>query len=155
MNVLVTGGTGFIGSHLVDLLLEKHFSVRLFSRKEELPERLKKKDVTVFHGNLSDAETVLRAMSGMDLFYHIGEMKNTSRAAAARNTLLVERIVEQLARTGIKRFVFVSSISVSGISSLSIICLPRKKPCRECSLLALLRSMISTMVGLRPCFLTK
>jgi len=46
-------------------------------------------------------------------------------------------------------------IGVSGSASPSITCRPRKKPCRECSELALFRSMISTMVGLRPCLFTK
>ena len=47
------------------------------------------------------------------------------------------------------------SISVSGSASPSITCRPRKKPCRECSEFALFRSMISTIVGLRPCLFTK
>ncbi len=115
MKALVTGGTGFIGGHVADLLVQEGHSVRLFSRKPELPDRLNGKGVAVFPGNLEDPESVLDAMEGMDVFFHVGEIKNITRSAAAKNTRLVERIMEHLPRTKIKRFVFVSSITVAGI----------------------------------------
>ena len=117
MKALVTGGTGFIGSHVVDLLLERGHHVRLFSRASELPVRLAGKDVSHFSGDLRYPESLSRAMKGMDVFYHIGEIRNTTRHAAKQNVQHVERAIDHLALSGVKRFVFISSISVAGIPS--------------------------------------
>ncbi|HUI46576.1 MAG TPA: NAD(P)-dependent oxidoreductase [Nitrospirota bacterium] len=123
MKALVTGGTGFIGSNVVDLLVADGHSVRLFSRKAGLPARFSGKDVSAFGGDLEDAESVLRAMEGMDVFYHIGEIKNTSPRAVKNNVKLMEKVVGHLDASGIKRIVFISSISVAGI--------PEVKPATE------------------------
>jgi len=56
-------------------------------------------------------------MKGMDVFYHIGEIRNTTRRAAEQNVRHVEHAIDHLAPAGVKRFVFVSSISVAGIPS--------------------------------------
>lgn len=115
MKALVTGGTGFIGSKVVDLLVKNRHSVRLFSRKPELPARFVGQDVSLFYGNLKDPECVLDAMMGSDVFYHIGELRTTTRCAADQNVRLMERIVGRLRQSGIERIVFVSLITVAGI----------------------------------------
>jgi len=115
MKALVTGGTGFIGSCVVDLLAEQGHSVRLFSRKTALPERFAGKDVSLFAGDLGDPDSILEAMDGMEVFYHIGEIRNTSPAAAKRNVDLVERVIGRLGPAGIRRIVFISSLTVAGI----------------------------------------
>jgi nucleoside-diphosphate-sugar epimerase len=123
MKALVTGGTGFIGSNVVDLLVGEGHSVRLFSRKPDLPARLAGKDVTLFPGDLGDPATLLAAMDGMDVFYHIGEIRNTTPGAAKRNVALMEQVTDRLAATGIRRIVFISSLTVAGI--------PAKTPADE------------------------
>ena len=115
MKALVTGGTGFIGSAVVELLVANGHSVRLISRKPGLPERFSGKDVTVVRGDLGDPESVLGAMAGMDVLYHIGEIKNTSPRAVKKNVQLMERVAGHLGPAGMKRLVFVSSITVAGI----------------------------------------
>jgi UDP-glucose 4-epimerase len=117
MRTLVTGGTGFIGSPVVDCLLAEGHTVRLFSRSPLLPARLHGKDVEVFQGSLEDAPSLIRAMEGIDVCYHIGEIKNISRSAAGKNIDLMEQVVASLAAGGIRRFVFVSSLTVAGIPS--------------------------------------
>jgi nucleoside-diphosphate-sugar epimerase len=117
MEALVTGGTGFIGSHVVDRLLAHGHRVRLFSRRTELPARLAGKDVSLFSGDLRNPDSLPDAMNGMDVFYHIGEIRNTSRRAARQNVRLVEHAIDHLAPSGVKRFVLISSIGVAGIPS--------------------------------------
>jgi len=117
MRALVTGGTGFIGSRVVDLLLEQGQIVRLYSRQRELPSRLQGKSVTLYHGDLTDPATLLDAMEGMDVVYHLGEIRNTSRHAAEMNVRALEWVVDELWQAGIERIVFVSSLSVAGIPS--------------------------------------
>jgi len=117
MRALVTGGTGFIGSRVVDLLLKQGQIVRLFSRQRELPRRLQGKMVTLYRGDLRDPASLLDAMDGMDVVYHIGEIRNTSRHAAEMNVRALEWVVDELSQAGIERIVFISSISVAGIPS--------------------------------------
>lgn len=115
MKTLVTGGTGFIGSHVVQTLLAEGHAVRLLSRRPEIPEKLKGKNVEVVQSDLEDPGSVINAMEGLDLFYHIGEIKNLTKVQAEKNIKLIETIVDNLNAKGIKRFVFVSSITVAGI----------------------------------------
>jgi len=117
MKALVTGGTGFIGSKVVDLLVENGHSVRLFMRRDKLPAGLAGKAVSVFQGDLQDTGSVVSAMAGMEVFYHIGEVKNISPLAAKKNIQLVERILDDIDKSGIKRFIFISSLTVAGIPS--------------------------------------
>jgi nucleoside-diphosphate-sugar epimerase len=117
MKALVTGGTGFIGSGVVDLLLREGHSVRLFSRKNEIPEGLKGKSAEIFHGDLKDFLSVVRAMEGVDLFFHIGEIKSFNEAASLHNVKLMEHIIAGMREKEVKRLVFISSITVAGIPS--------------------------------------
>lgn len=117
MKTLVTGGTGFIGSHVVHSLLSLGNDIRLLSRRPQLPEQFKGNRVEIAQGNLEDMDSVVTAMEGIDLFYHIGEIKNLTEAQAVKNIRLVEKIIENLEAKGIQRFVFVSSITVAGIPS--------------------------------------
>ncbi|WP_117595704.1 MULTISPECIES: NAD-dependent epimerase/dehydratase family protein [Haloprofundus] len=75
--VLVTGGAGFIGSHLVDALVEEN-EVRVLDnfssgRRENLRD-----DVTVFEGDIRDDDLVGRATSGVDLVYHTAALVSVS-----------------------------------------------------------------------------
>jgi len=115
MKAFVTGGTGFIGSHVVDLLLENGHAVKLLSRKEEMPDQWKGKDLTVVPGDLRDAVAVVEAMQGMDVVFHIGEVRSTTAGNASLNVALVERMVAALEPSHVKRLVFISSLSVAGI----------------------------------------
>src|SRR5512137_34605 len=115
MKALVTGGTGFIGSHVVDLLLADGHSVRLLLRNPEVPEHWKGKDVDVAPGDLRDPGPVIDALQGVEVVFHIGEVRNTTAGNAAANVGLVERVAAALKPAGVKRLVFVSSLSVAGI----------------------------------------
>ena len=115
MRALVTGGTGFIGSQVVKKLLDENHAVRIFSRKKEIPEMFKGRDLEISKGDLEDIPSLINALEGTDLFYHIGEIKNTSKAAASKNVRLVEEVAGKIKEKQVKRMVFVSSITVSGI----------------------------------------
>jgi nucleoside-diphosphate-sugar epimerase len=115
MRTFVTGATGFIGSHVVDLLLENGHSVSILSRRVEVPAAWQGRDVTVLPGDLREPVPVIDAMKGMDTIFHIGEVRSTTAGNAAMNIRLVERMVAALKASDVKRLVFVSSISVAGI----------------------------------------
>lgn len=114
MKALVTGGTGFIGSHVVEDLLAAGHSVRVLSRKQSDSAGFSG-DVEVYQGNLEDPPAVIRAMKGMDILFHVGEVENTSKSAAEKNVMLISAIIPAMKAEEIRRLVFVSSLSVSGI----------------------------------------
>src|SRR5262245_25654740 len=76
MKVLVTGGAGFIGSHTVDLLLEKGYEVRVLDNLQlrvhprgkpiYMPD-----DVEFIQGNVSQRADMERALRGMDYVFHL------------------------------------------------------------------------------------
>jgi nucleoside-diphosphate-sugar epimerase len=114
MRALVTGGTGFVGSEVVRQLLDAGHAVRIFSRRKDAPEEFAG-TVEVVEGDLSNARSLIDALAETDVLYHIGEIKNTSKTASEKNVRLLEEVLGQIKDTGVRRIVFVSSISVSGI----------------------------------------
>ena len=117
MRALVTGGTGFIGRQVVRKLLDDNQHVRLFSRGNVNADMFGDSSVEVASGDLADARSLINALEGMDVLYHIGEIKNTTKAASEKNIKLLEELLGQVKSQRVKRIVFVSSITVSGIPS--------------------------------------
>lgn len=75
MVILVTGGSGFIGSHLVDKLLEKGFSVRVFDRVSPL-----NKKAEWFKGDLLEEENVLKACKDVEAIFHLAAIADVNVA---------------------------------------------------------------------------
>jgi nucleoside-diphosphate-sugar epimerase len=80
---LVTGGGGFIGSHLVDRLLELGHGVRVLDnfatgRRQNLAHCLA--DIDLVEGDLRDAATVLRAAAGCEVILHQGALPSVPRS---------------------------------------------------------------------------
>jgi UDP-glucose 4-epimerase len=71
--VLVTGGGGFIGKHLINLLTEKGYHVSLLDRSDKIDD----KRVKVFKGDVCDRKVVAKAMKGMDYVYHLAGLLGT------------------------------------------------------------------------------
>ncbi|NCG09142.1 MAG: NAD-dependent epimerase/dehydratase family protein [Verrucomicrobia bacterium] len=69
MKVLVTGGGGFVGRHLIDRLLARGYSVRSFGRAAQ-PD-LEAQGVECHRGDLADAGAVASACAGMDAVFHV------------------------------------------------------------------------------------
>lgn len=67
MKVLVTGGSGFIGSHVVDKLRERGVQVRVF----DMVMPTYRTDIEFYHGSLLDLEALRMAVSGIDAVYHL------------------------------------------------------------------------------------
>lgn len=75
MRVLVTGGSGFIGSHVVDKLVENGYDVRVFDRLKPIRE-----DVEWFNGDLLNEKDVLEACKDAEVIYHLAAIADVNVA---------------------------------------------------------------------------
>ncbi len=114
MNVLVTGGSGFIGSHVCDQLLLRGHHVRVFSRKHE-QYRPPLRGVEYFIGDLADTFYLSEALSGMDCVIHLvsSTVPGTSNldpvSDIQSNLAGSVKMLELMRQAGPARIVFLSS----------------------------------------------
>ena len=71
MKALVTGATGFVGSHVADKLLEKGYEVRCIARKSSNLRWLENKNIEIVTASLDDKSSLEKAVEGVDYVYHI------------------------------------------------------------------------------------
>jgi len=71
MKVLVTGATGFIGSHVARLLREKGLEVIALTREDNSASILKSIDVETINGDVRDYDSIERALRGCSQIYHL------------------------------------------------------------------------------------
>ena len=134
MKALVTGGTGFIGSHLVGTLIEKDYRVRCLVRKTSDVSRLEKLGVEVAHGDMLDADSLTRATMGVDVVYHlvgVGDISAVSPKAYQDyrqiNVLGTKNLLDACLSSGVGRLVHFSSLAAMGLVKRDII--DEKTPC--------------------------
>ena len=115
MKILVTGGAGFLGSHIADALSEAGHEVKIFDICETPYLR---SDQHMVVGNLMDQAIVTDAVAGQEVVYHfagIGDIDecNENPVDTARiNILGTVQLLEACRKAQVKRFVFASSAYV-------------------------------------------
>ena len=120
MKALVTGGAGFIGSHLVDLLLAKDCEVVVVDnlatgRRLQVPER-----VVFLQGDVGDAQLLARALPGCDVVFHLAAVSSVQdsleRPIEVHDTNLTATLalLEAAVQHRVARFVFSSSAAGYG-----------------------------------------
>ena len=125
MRVLVTGGAGFIGSHIVDRLVEEGYAVRVIDnlssgRPENLAQHRGNPQVVVVVGDLKKPEDALRAVEGVEAVFHYAanpEVRVSTTNPEVHfneNVVATFNLLEAMRRKGVKEIVFASSSSVYG-----------------------------------------
>jgi dTDP-L-rhamnose 4-epimerase len=125
-HVLVTGGAGFIGSHLTDALLSAGYSVRVLDNLSpqvhsggRIPGYLNA-DAELVVGDVRDCEAVERALKGVDAVVHlaasvgVGQSMYEISSYTAVNDLGTAVLIEALAKHPVGRLVCASSMSIYG-----------------------------------------
>lgn len=122
-NYLVTGGGGFIGSNIVEHLVEHGEAVRVIDnfvtgRRENLEPFMGR--IELVEGDLRDADTCLRAAEDMDFVLHQGGLNSVPRSidnpveSVAANAVGTAQLLHACVQAKVKRLVFAGSSSVYG-----------------------------------------
>ena len=118
---LVTGGTGFVGAHVVRALLARGRSVRCLVRASSNRANLEGLDVEVVVGDLTDSASLSRAVASVDTVYHCAAdyrlYTTDSRALHAANVAGTDNVMRLASYAGVRRVVHTSSVGALGLSS--------------------------------------
>ncbi len=119
--VLVTGGTGFVGSHLTDRLLQNGYAVTCLVRDIRKLHWLEDKDVQLVQGDCTELESLAEAVQGVSSVFHCAGLTKTRhvRDYYAVNHLGTKNILEACARynPAIEKFILISSQAAAGPST--------------------------------------
>lgn len=126
-NILVTGGAGFVGSHLADALLAAGHNVRIFDNlteqvhREGAPAYLAP-EAELMSGDIRDSAAVRRALDGMDVVFHLAaavgvgqsmyEIEHYMGTNTQGTAVLLQELLNRKSRVG--KLVLASSMSIYG-----------------------------------------
>ncbi len=111
MKALVTGGAGFIGSHVVDKLCDRGVRVRVF----DMVMPTFRTDIEFYHGSMLDLEALRMAMNGIDVVYHLAAVADVkdvfdephfSESINVRGTI---NVLEAARKIGVGRIIYGST----------------------------------------------
>jgi dihydroflavonol-4-reductase len=116
MRALVTGATGFVGSHLVEALQGRSVEVTALARSAAKAAELARRGVRVVNGDLDQREALTEAVRGQDVVYHVaGMVAARDEAEFLRcNRDGTTNLLGAVHRLGSPRFVLVSSLAAAG-----------------------------------------
>jgi len=129
----VTGGAGFIGSHLSELLLDEDWKVKVLVREgdmhrayndtvyDEVIEMLKNKGAEIYYGDLKDVKTFSEGLSQVDVVFHVAGVAYPYYGLPDEiyfriNTEATINLANLCEEENVKRFVYISSIEAAGPS---------------------------------------
>ena len=110
-NVLITGGSGFIGSHVVDALVKNKYKVTILDLNQP-----KRKDVKFIQGSILDKSIIRSALKNINIIFHLAAVSDITKVkeiplkTIKTNILGTTFLLEGARNANIDRFVFASSI---------------------------------------------
>lgn len=128
--ILVAGGGGFIGTHVVEQLLKRGYQVRIFDQlvfgKNILTDLEKNKNLEIIQGEIGDLYRLCLALKGVgDVIHLAGLVGDPACGVDKEFTIFMNevstRIIKELSKAfGVKKFIFTSSCSVYGASEKTV-----------------------------------
>jgi UDP-glucose 4-epimerase len=124
-NILVTGGAGFIGSHLVDRLIEEENRITIFDnlssgKIEFIEKHLENTDFKLIKGDILDNEVIERACRDIDLVCHVAANPDVKLGASYtkihfdQNILATYNLLEAMRKSNVQKVVFTSTSTIYG-----------------------------------------
>jgi nucleoside-diphosphate-sugar epimerase len=120
MRAFVTGGTGFIGGHVIRKLRERGDDVVALVRDPSRAAELRRLDCELAEGDLSSTDAIRAAMEHVDSVFHIGAVYKVGIKKSERPAMFdanvggTERVLDAAMDAGVKRIVYVSTCGVFG-----------------------------------------
>ncbi len=115
MNILITGGNGFVGRHLIEVLQEHGESIRVLTTSTRNTTWLEKRNVALFHGDIRSPETLVAPMDGVDAVFHLvaetrkwGDMQDSY----AVNVTGTKNVCQAALAAGVHRLIHVSTFTI-------------------------------------------
>ena len=113
MNILITGGSGFIGNYLINELIKHGYTVRVLTRNHTF----KNEKVEIFIGDITDRNSLFLALDGIDAVFHNAAYVGDSGGLDRYYTTNVEgtrNVADGCLKKGINRIVYTSSAGIYG-----------------------------------------
>ena len=113
MKIVVTGGSGFLGSHVADELSKKGQDVTIFDKKKT---RWIRQDQKIYVGNILNVKDLKKVIKGSDIVFHFAALSGLEEAlhkpieSVTTNILGTVNVLELSKKYNIKRIVYASSI---------------------------------------------
>jgi UDP-glucose 4-epimerase len=126
MRFFITGGAGFLGSNLVNTIIDRHLGVVtvfdnfLTGRHEHFGERICSSELSIVEGDVADTMAVAKAVAGHDTVFHLAANSDIARAARDplvdfdNGTRLTQSLLEAMRKSGVRRVLFTSGSGVYG-----------------------------------------
>ena len=122
MQTLVTGATGFLGSHIADRLTERGDSVRALVRRTSDTSYLESRDAELAVGDITEPDSLLAAFAGVEVVYHSAAHVSDWGPWSDFKRITVDgtrNVLRAAANAGVKRFLHVSSDNVYRFGDLA------------------------------------
>lgn len=130
MKAFVTGATGFVGSHVAQLLVEQGADLRLLTRKTSRTENIDTLQAERVTGDLTDPDSLKRGMAGCEYVFHVAAdyrlwVRNPEEMYRA-NVEGTRAIIRAAQEAGIRRVIYTSTVATMGFTA-------NGQPCDESS----------------------
>ncbi len=117
----MTGGTGFVGAHVVRALLTRGRTVRCLARRESRRDNLKGLSVEIAFGDVTDRASIARALNGIETLYHCAAdyrlWAKDPQELARVNVAGTQNVLAAAAEAGVAKVVYTSSVGALGLKS--------------------------------------
>ena len=117
-NILVTGGTGFLGRSLVRKLVTDGHSIQVISRSKKYPEHPK---ITTHYGNITSLQDLKQAIRGCTAVFHCAAEKNDLEQMETVNVAATRLLFNLASDSKIKFFCHLSSVGVIGKTNQRVV----------------------------------
>ena len=121
MKILVTGGAGFIGSHIVELFQDKADEIRVLDNlRSGFLHNIAPFKHTFIEGSILDKDVVAKAVEGVDYVFHLAalisvpESMSVPEECVKINTIGTLNVLDAAAKAGVKKFVLSTSAAIYG-----------------------------------------